>query len=58
MVNRDPSITDKQIGAPFTALATFPAEAWEEADLPERIKSRPVNTSVGHGKKYLQQKGM
>ncbi len=58
MVNRDPSITDQQIGAPFTALATFPAEAWEEADLPERIKSRPVNTSVGHGKKYMQQKGL
>lgn len=56
MVNRDPSITNETVGAPFEALATFPAEAWDEAELPERIKARPVNTNVGHGKKYMDAK--
>ena len=56
MVNRDPSITNETIGAHFEALATFPAEAWEEAELPERIKARPVNVKVGHGKKYMDAK--
>lgn len=56
MVNRDPSITSEQIGAPFEALSTFPAEAWDENELPERIKARPVNIKVGHGKKYMDAK--
>jgi orotate phosphoribosyltransferase len=53
MVNRDPTITDETIGTRFEALAVFPAQAWEESELPEHIRSRPVNTKVGHGKKYM-----
>ncbi len=59
MVNRDPdNVTSESIGAPFDSLGILKAEAWDEADLPEHIKSRPINTSVGHGKKYLESKAL
>jgi len=55
MVNRNPEgVNEKTIGAPFDSLGVLKAEAWDENELPERIKSRPVNTNVGHGKKYLE----
>jgi len=57
MVNRNPEdVTSESIGAPFQALGVLKAEAWDEEDLPERIKSRPVNTKIGHGKKYMEGK--
>ncbi len=56
MVNRDPEkVNTESIGAPFDALGILKAQAWDEADLPEHIKSRPVNVNVGHGKKYKAQ---
>lgn len=59
MINRDPErVTSQTIGAPFDSIAVLPAQAWDEADLPEHIKKRPVNTRVGHGKKYLEEKGV
>ncbi len=58
MVNRNPSITNDYVGAPFFALATLPAEAWDEHEMPDWLKARPINTKVGHGKKYLQEKGL
>lgn len=59
MVNRNPdAVNEATIGAPFGALGVLKAEAWEEANLPEHIKARPINTNVGHGKKYLQEKGL
>lgn len=55
MVNRNPDgVTSESIGAPFKALGVLPAEAWDEEDLPKRIKARPVNTKIGHGKKYME----
>lgn len=57
MVNRNPDeVNSELVGAPFHALGELKAEAWDEADLPERISSRPINTKVGHGKKYLEMK--
>lgn len=59
MVNRDPeNINSDTIGAPFDSLGVLKANAWDEADLPEHIKARPVNTNIGHGKKYMQEKGL
>ncbi len=58
MVNRDPSITDEKIGAPFFALGELKAEAWDENEVPDRVKKRPINVNVGHGKKYIQSKGL
>lgn len=58
MVNRSAQVTAELLDVPaFSALAEFPAQAWEEADCPLCQQGVPVNTSVGHGKKYLQAKG-
>jgi orotate phosphoribosyltransferase len=57
MFNRDPdNVTSKTIGAPFTALAIIKAESWDEKDCPLCKKNVPVNTEVGHGKKFLESK--
>ncbi len=57
MVNRNPDgVNAESVGAPFDALGVLKAEAWNEDELPDRIKSRPINTKVGHGKKYLESK--
>jgi orotate phosphoribosyltransferase len=57
MVNRDPDTVNSEfIGAPFDSLGVLKAQAWDEAELPENIKSRPVNVNVGHGKKYMDAK--
>lgn len=54
MVNRDPeNITSELVGAPFSALGVFKAEAYEESDCPFCKNNIPINTDVGHGKKYL-----
>ena len=57
MVNRDPDhVNSEMMGAPFDSLGILKAQAWDEADLPVHIKSRPVNINVGHGKKYMEAK--
>lgn len=58
MVNRDPkNVNDKIVGAPFYSLGIFPAIAYEEKDCPLCKKKIPINTKIGHGKKYLEAKG-
>lgn len=55
MVNRDPeNVTTASIGAPFESLAVFPAESFDAAECPLCQTNVPINTSVGHGKKYLE----
>lgn len=57
MVNRNPDgVNAESIGAPFESLGVLKAEAWDENELPEHIKARPINTHVGHGKKYMERK--
>lgn len=57
MVNRDPMhVNSEMMGAPFFSLGVLEAKAYDEADLPENIASRPINTKVGHGAKYLAAK--
>lgn len=57
MVNRNPAeVNSNMMGAPFFALGELRAQAWDEADLPAEIAKRPINTKVGHGKKYLEAK--
>ncbi len=58
MVNRNPdSVNAVMMGAPFNALGVLKAEAFEKQDCPLCKKGVPINTTVGHGKKYLEQKG-
>ena len=55
MVNRDPkNINAKTVGAPFYSLDVFPAQAYDEKYCPLCKKNIPINTEVGHGKKYLE----
>ena len=57
MVNRNPEeVTEGYFGAPFFPLDVFKVEAYEEANCPMCKSGVPVNTSVGHGKKYLAAK--
>jgi orotate phosphoribosyltransferase len=59
MVNRDPEhVNSEVVGAPFFALGVLKAQAFEEKDCPFCKKGIPVNTTVGHGRKYLEAKGL
>ena len=57
MVNRNPKeVNSKFMSVPFTALAVLKAEAIEEKNCELCKKNVPINTTVGHGKKYLEAK--
>jgi orotate phosphoribosyltransferase len=56
MFNRDLSITSETIGAPFSSLAVIEADSYEEKDCPLCKQGVPIDTRVGHGKKYLERK--
>jgi orotate phosphoribosyltransferase len=58
MINRDPvHVNGDVVGAPFSALGVIKAEAFEEKKCPLCKKGVPINTMVGHGRKYLEAKG-
>jgi len=57
MINRDPkNVTSEVVGGPFLALGILKAEAFDEAKCPLCKKGVPINTNVGHGRKYLEAK--
>lgn len=57
MVNRDPiNVTSKTVGAPLTVLGVLKADAFDADKCPLCKTNVPINTSVGHGKKYLEAK--
>lgn len=57
MVNKDPKlITSETIGAPFLSLAELPVITYDENECPLCQNNIPVNTEVGHGKKFLESK--
>lgn len=54
MVNRDPKNVNSQlVGAPFSALGVLEAKAYDVDDCPLCAKAVPINTKIGHGKKFL-----
>lgn len=56
MLNRDPeNVGEQAVGAPFTALDNLVVEAYDAQNCPQCKRNVPVNTSVGHGKKFLEQ---
>lgn len=58
MVNRSPkTVNGNTVGAPFMSLGELPVETWEAKNCPLCKKGVSINTTVGHGKKYLQAKG-
>jgi|SRR3989344_3593198 len=57
MINRDPKLVNsKSIGAPFFSLGVVEIPSYEEKDCPLCKAKVPINTSVGHGKKFLEAK--
>ena len=57
MVNRDPvNVTSEMVGGPFSALGVLKASAFDESVCPLCKKNVPINTDVGHGRKYLEAK--
>lgn len=58
IVNRDPtSVNAAMLGVPVNALAEIPMESWAEDEVPEWLAKIPINTTVGHGAKYLKEHG-
>jgi hypothetical protein len=54
MVNRSPKqVTSQSIGVPFSSLAVLEIPTYTAADCPLCEANIPVNTDVGHGKKFL-----
>lgn len=54
MIDRSPSgIDEKTVGAPFFALGTLPAKAYDPENCPLCKENVPINTAVGHGKKFI-----
>lgn len=57
MVNRNPEgVTSELLGFPFESLMELPVDAYDEADCPLCKAHVPINTTVGHGSKYLKAK--
>jgi orotate phosphoribosyltransferase len=57
IVNRNPEkVTSEFLGAPFYPLCIFKAENFDPADCPLCKAGVPMNTKVGHGKKFLEEK--
>lgn len=57
MVNRNPEqVNESLFSAPFSSLGILKVEAFDEIDCPLCKQSIPINTAVGHGKKYLDLK--
>lgn len=56
-INPDPkSINDKVIGAKYSYLAELPVVLYEEKKCDLCRDNVPINTNVGHGKKFLEAK--
>lgn len=55
MINRDSKLVNsKSVGAPFFALGVFKIPSYDEKDCPLCRKNVPINTTVGHGKKFIE----
>jgi orotate phosphoribosyltransferase len=58
MVNKDTKrVTTESMGAPFSSLAVLETPSYEAEECPLCRDGVPVNTEVGHGKKFLAAKG-
>ncbi len=58
MVNKSPKVvTSEFFGVPFLPLATLEVENFNEEECVLCKNNIPVNTNIGHGKKFLESKG-
>lgn len=55
MIDRsEHGMTQDLIGAPFFTLGALPAEAFDENECPLCKEGKPINSKIGHGKKFLE----
>lgn len=55
MVNRNPEgVTSQTLGFPFDQLMILPVDAYDADSCPLCARQIPINTTVGHGAKYLK----
>lgn len=55
MINRDPKLVNsKSIDAPFFSLGIFKVPSYDEKNCVLCKNNIPINTTVGHGKKFLE----
>src|SRR3989338_64230 len=55
--NRVPEkVNTETLGLPFSWLCEIPAETYDEKDCPLCKTGVPINTQIGHGKKFLEEK--
>lgn len=58
MVNRDPQNVDESVfGVPFSPLAVYETASYSAEECPMCKTGIPVNTKVGHGKKFVESLG-
>lgn len=56
MANKDPQhVTSETIGAPFEPLAELVVPNYDASECPLCKAGVPINTTVGHGKKFLEE---
>ena len=56
MVNKNKDLDKEMFGVPFTTLADLFVDTYTESECPLCKNNVPINTNVGHGKKYLENK--
>jgi len=56
MVNKNKDLDKNMFGVPFTTLADLFVDTYTESECPLCKNNVPINTNVGHGKKYLESK--
>lgn len=57
IINRDPKLVNsKTIGAPFSSLAEFNIESYDEKNCPLCRRKVPINVHIGHGRRFLEKK--
>ena len=56
MVDRNPAFSDT-INVPLHALATVQMDQWNETDVPEKLKKKPISTKLGKGRNWVPKPG-
>ncbi len=57
MINKDPKVINtKTVGVPFSSLGVLQVSSYDEKNCPLCKSDVPVNTNLGHGKKFLAEK--
>lgn len=58
MIDRsEGGMSEEIIGAPYFSLGRLETEVFEPSNCPLCQKEVPINTKIGHGKKFLEEKG-